>query len=288
MGKIFNLFFLILLFLSINTGCQSAGFDGQSALNYIETQIAIGPRIPGTEYSQDFQKILSSELSALGWIVEKQDFSFGGKSLANMIAKNSDRPPTIILGTHYDTRALSDQDPIEAFRTTPVPGANDGASGTAVLLELARHLSAYPESLWLVFFDAEDQGHIDNWEWSVGAQFFADQLTTIPDEVIIIDMIGDSDLNIYLEKNSSPEISDKIWSVARELGFDDHFIFEYKNAIIDDHLPFINKGISAVLIIDLDYAFWHTTQDDLEHVSADSLEIVGNVILEYLARRPAN
>jgi Zn-dependent M28 family amino/carboxypeptidase len=272
----------------MNTSCLSAGFDGQNALNYIETQVAIGPRIPGSENSQVFQQFLTSELSTLGWIVEKQGFSYGGKHLTNIIAKNSDEPPTVILGTHYDTRALSDRDPIESFRTTPVPGANDGASGTAVLLELAQHLSSYPESIWLVFFDAEDQGHIDNWEWSVGAQYFADQLNAYPDEVIIIDMIGDSDLNIYFEKNSSLEISDKIWSIAEELGFDDHFIPEDKFSIIDDHLPFINKGVPAALIIDLDYTYWHTTQDDLEHVSAGSLEIVGKVLLEYLVRKSVN
>ena len=272
----------------MNTGCISAGFDGQNALNYIENQVAIGPRIPGSENSQVFQQFLTSELSTLGWIVEKQGFSYGGKNLTNIIAKNSDEPPTVILATHYDTRALSDRDPIESFRATPVPGANDGASGTSVLLELAQHLSSNPESIWLVFFDAEDQGHIDNWEWSVGAQFFADQLHAYPDEVIIIDMIGDNDLNIYFEKNSSLEISDKIWSIAEEFGFDDYFIPEYKYSIIDDHLPFINKGVPAVLIIDLDYPYWHTTQDDLEHVSADSLEIVGKVLLEYLIRRSTN
>ena len=218
----------------------------------------------------------------LGWETEIQEFEHKDVQLTNLIAKNSPAPPAIILGTHYDTRTFSDRDPDEDKIATPVPGANDGASGTAVLLELAHNLLNNDQSIWIVFFDAEDQGNINGWDWSVGSQYFADRLSHQPEKAIIIDMIGDTDLNIYYEGNSSDELAKNIWDIAEKLGYGDSFIKETRYSVIDDHLPLLNNGIPTTLIIDLDYEKWHTTQDNLDHVSADSLKKVGSVLLTFL------
>ncbi len=272
---------LFLLF----TSCQPNSFDGSRAFSYIETQVAFGPRIPGSLRSQDFQSYLLKELSKFGLTAERQDFTYKRTSLTNIIAKNSSQPPQIILGTHFDTRAISDRDPDPSNRSIPVPGANDGASGTAVLMELAPHLANHEKSIWLVFFDGEDQGGLNGWEWSIGAQFFVDRLSDYPEEVVIIDMIGDKDLNIYYEANSSEKIRGEIWGIAENLGFEHTFIKEQKYAVIDDQLPFINAGIPAVLIIDLDYEKWHTSEDNTANVSENSLKIVGDVLLNFLDHR---
>ncbi len=203
-----------------------------------------------------------------------------------MIAKRGSGTPWIILGTHYDLRLLSDQDPNPTLIQTPVPGANDGASGVAVLLALARSL---PQSLgfqtWLVFFDAEDNGDIPGWDWLLGSQVFVKSLTSHPDKVVVIDMIGDADLNIYMERNSNPDINNSIWAEAASLGYSSSFIDQYKWSMEDDHTPFLKAGISAVDIIDFDYPYWHTTQDTPDKVSSKSLQIVGNTLWNWLVNQ---
>lgn len=278
-------FFYILLILAFLSSCRVREFNGEIALSTIETQIAFGPRIPGSEATGNFIEFLTNELSSSGLSVEQQSFLYRNTPLTNVIAKTTTSPPEIIIGTHFDTRAISDRDPDPSKRATPVPGANDGASGTAILLELAAKISGHEKSIWLVFFDGEDQGGINEWDWSAGAQYFANQLTIFPEEVIIIDMVGDSDLNIYYEANSSKTERNRIWEIANQLGYNDNFISEEKYSVMDDHIPFINLGIPSVLIIDLDYEKWHTSEDNIDHVSEKSLGIVGEVLLEYLSQK---
>lgn len=134
-------------------------------------------------------------------------------------------------------------------------------------------------------FDGEDQGRINDWDWSVGAQYFADQLETYPQEVVIIDMIGDADLNIYKEKNSDLELTRQIWDTAQSLGFRRTFINREKYAMIDDHLPFANLGIPSCLLIDFDYPYWHTQADTLEKISKESLGSVGQVLFEWISSK---
>ena len=192
----------------------------------------------------------------------------------------------IILGAHYDSRLRSDYDPDPEKQTTPVPGANDGASGVAVLLELARVLPVETgHEIWLVFFDAEDNGRIDDWDWILGSRAFAASLQAKPDAVIIVDMVGDADLQLPLEQNSDPVLSQQIWQIAAKLGYA-QFIPEYKYSILDDHIPFIELGIPAVDIIDIDYAYYHTTQDTPDKVSAQSLHAVGDTLLKWLLNSP--
>ena len=125
------------------------------------------------------------------------------------------------------------------------------------MLEIAHIFQENNPNVWLVFFDGEDQGGLNNWDWSAGAYHFVESLAYSPDAVIVIDMIGDKDLQIYKEVNSSRPLKNKIWDLASDLGYQNIFINAEKYAIVDDHQPFLEKGIEACLIIDLDYPSWH-------------------------------
>jgi Zn-dependent M28 family amino/carboxypeptidase len=182
------------------------------------------------------------------------------------------------LGAHYDTRIFADNDPDPSNHSLPVPGANDGASGVAILLELARVLPEDSVPVWLVFFDAEDNGRIDTWDWILGSTEFVENNPVQPQAVVIVDMIGDADLNIYKEKNSNSELTNEIWNIAKSLEYDSVFFPEYKHSMIDDHTPFLRAGIPAVDIIDFDYPYWHTLQDTPDKVSGASLQAVGETL----------
>ncbi|OQX63222.1 MAG: hypothetical protein B5M51_05260 [Anaerolinea sp. 4484_236] len=191
----------------------------------------------------------------------------------------------VILGAHYDCRIYADHDPDLSKRKQAVLGANDGASGVAVLLELARSIPKESASIWLVFFDAEDNGNIPGWDWILGSRAFVEGYEIAPQAVVIVDMIGDADLNIYKEKNSNPELTAEIWAQAAELGYEDVFIPEEKWGMLDDHTPFLEAGIPAMDIIDFDYPYWHTTADTTDKISAQSLQAVGDTILGWLKSR---
>jgi Zn-dependent M28 family amino/carboxypeptidase len=257
---------------------QSVSFDGQRAYADVKTQVAFGPRIPGTDGHVKVQEWMRRELESAGWTVEIQKSEAMGHPVENIVAKRGDDPPQIIIGAHYDSRMLADNDPDLANRTKPVPAANDGASGVAVLLELARSLPANTVPVWLVFFDAEDNGRIEGWDWILGSREFVKNNALKPQAVVVVDMIGDADLNIYREYNSNREITDQIWNVAKGLGYEKQFINQIKFTMLDDHTPFLEADIPAVDIIDFDYPYWHTTQDTPDKVSAASLRAVGETL----------
>ncbi len=269
-----------LALLITTVGCQPASayaqnaaapaFDGSHAFNYAETLMSLGPRIPGSAGSQASLDYIRSELQSYGWQVEIQSFDHKGVTLNNIVAYQDPNAAQVLIGAHYDTRAISDQENDPELQKLPVPGANDGTSGTAVLLELARSLKGKAGSVWLVFFDGEDQGHINDWDWSVGAQHFADHLKVTPQNVIVIDMIGDADLAIYREKQSDKDLCDGIWNTAEQLGLGGSIINQEKYAMLDDHLPFIKRGIPACLLIDFDYPYWHTQSDTWQQSRLES------------------
>jgi glutaminyl-peptide cyclotransferase len=275
---IINILAVLLLFL----GCSSDQFEKSNIIDHIEKQLSFGPRLPGSYASQLAANYFRENLESNGWKVEFQEFEFGGKTLRNVIAKNSSNPPKLIIGTHYDTRQFSDQDSEKIEQTFPVPGAIDGASGSALILELSEHIFKMDKSIWLLFFDGEDQGKINGWEWSIGADYFVSELDKTPDQVVILDMLGDDDLQVFKEKNSDPALSNEIWTAAKKIGFGNYFKDKQKYALIDDHLPFVNQGIPASLLIDFDYPYWHTTSDTLDKVSIRNLEIVFEVMLEWI------
>jgi glutaminyl-peptide cyclotransferase len=280
--------FGIILFLNSNTQ-PTEKFDGERAWQDVYYQTELGPRIPGSQAHAETVKWIQEQLIEASWLAEIQEAEMMGHSIYNVIARRpeNDVPedPWLILGAHYDSRIYADRDPDPQKRKMPVPGANDGASGVAVLLELARVL---PEDLqknvWLVFFDAEDNGNIPGWDWILGSRAFVEHLEEMPDAAIIVDMIGDADLNIYMERNSDTELLTAIWTQAEELGYADQFIPVYKYSILDDHTPFIEAGVPAADLIDFDYPYWHTTEDTADKVSLDSLQAVGDTLLAWLTR----
>jgi Zn-dependent M28 family amino/carboxypeptidase len=256
-------------------------FDGQSAMRFAQTQCDIGPRPTGTKEgiaTGDF--IIKNIPSA--WTIESQTFEYRGKPIRNIIAKRG-QGNLIIIGAHYDTRPRADQDPMNP--NEPIIGANDGASGVAVLLELARTLPlTINKEIWLAFFDAEDMGGIDGWPFSVGAEYVANSLKTKPQAVIVLDMIGDRDQQIYYEGNSNPDIQKAFFNTAAELGYRANFIPEIKWHMTDDHTPFLARGYPAIDVIDFDYPYWHTLQDTCDKISAESLERVGRTVQRWLTR----
>ena len=279
---------IISLYLFINQRKQNpTKFDGQRAYRDIQYQVDLGPRTPGSKAHEDIVIWIQSELKNAGWQTQVLEANLQGHQIQNIIAKrakkNDLQKPSLILGAHYDSRLHADQDPDPLKRIQPVPGANDGASGVAVLLELARVLpSDLSKAVWMVFFDAEDNGNIEGWDWILGSRAFVDNLDSRPDAVVIIDMIGDSNLNIHFEHNSDQELSKAIWTQAASLGYTDQFIQSQKHRLLDDHIPFIQAGIPAVDLIDFDYPYWHTTADTIDKVSSESLQVVGDTLLEWL------
>jgi len=254
-------------------------FDGKRAYQDVLTQMEFGPRITGTESNQKCAGYIAEQLRQAGWSVEFQNFTYRGTLARNVIGRaNVGKGPTIILGAHYDTRRWADRDP--AHSRDPVPGANDGASGVAVLLELARvvNLGEVHHEIWLAFFDAEDNGGIDGWDWIVGSTYMANSLSIQPQAMILVDMVGDTEQDIYFDGNSDPALSQKVWQIAVQLGYGDHFIPRVKYTVIDDHVPFAQRGISSIDIIDFDYPYWHTVADTADKVSPDSLERVGQTL----------
>jgi hypothetical protein len=254
-------------------------FDGPTAYQHVLVQTQLGPRPTGSAANHQLGDYIIKELEAFGWTVEEQPFVYQGVTGRNIIGK-AGAGPVAILGAHYDTRRKADQDPDPARQDEPVLGANDGASGVAVLLELARSLDkdALDYEVWLTFFDAEDNGRLDGWEYIAGSRHMAENLKVTPEMVVVADMIGDADQQIYKERNSTPELLNRIWGIAAKLGYQDYFIPDYKWSILDDHTPFLERGLPAADLIDFDYVHWHTTQDTADKVSAVALERVGRVL----------
>jgi glutaminyl-peptide cyclotransferase len=258
-------------------------FNGERAFQDVEYQMALGPRIVGSSSHSQVIAWMEKDLAAAGWKTEPQNLQWQGQPVQNVIAKRGNGSKWIVLGAHYDSRLWADQDPDPAKRKQPVPGANDGASGVAVLLELARTLPKdLDKTIWLVFFDAEDNGDIPGYDWLLGSKAFVATLAGHPDAAVVVDMIGDKNLDIYMERNSNPGLTTQIWQQAATLGYQAEIIQSYKYSMLDDHTPFLQAGIPAVDMIDFDYPAWHTTQDTTDKVSAKSLQIVGDTLRAWV------
>lgn len=266
------------------TAIQPEYFDGESAYDYLLEQMDFGPRFPGSPGHEMVGDYIVEKMQDIGWEVEEQRFPYRGIEGRNIIAReNEGIGPVIILGAHYDSRKLADKTP---GSEEPVPGAVDGASGVAVLLELAQtiDLDRVKNEIWLAFFDVEDQGSggMPGFDWIVGSTVMADDLNIRPEAMVLVDMIGDADQQLYYERNSDPALRQRIWEKAAELGYQEFFIQEPKYSILDDHLPFARLGIPAVDIIDFDYPYWHTVEDTADKASPESLHRVGRTLEEWL------
>ncbi|MHA1448407.1 MAG: M28 family peptidase [Candidatus Hodarchaeales archaeon] len=271
----------------------STSFNGTLAYEHARFQCEdIGYRYPGSNGINLTRKYIMETISNYpGWTVNYHNFTYNGIPVVNIIADwKCDVPDANItlIGAHYDTRLVADKD--KTNPDEPVLGANDGASGIAVQLELARIIKETDInlSLRLLFIDAEDQGSggMEGWNWIVGSQKYADFLAEDPDRiaelerVIILDMIGDRDLQIYYERNSNSQIMIDLWNIALNVNAT-AFHKWYKHGMIDDHIPFRNLGIPSVDIIDFDYPYHHTIEDTMDKIDSSSLEQVGKTIEAY-------
>jgi len=269
---------------AVDTVTEPVIFDGELAYEILLDQMEFGPRWPGSPGHTMVVDYIFDVLENQGWETEEQTFTYQGLEGRNIIGRtNIGAGPVIILGAHYDTRKIADQ---TAGSTDSVPGAVDGASGVAVLLELARSLEVdeIENEIWLAFFDVEDQGSggMPGFDYIVGSTYMAGNMTLTPQAMVLVDMIGDADQQLYYEGNSDPALRGILWQIAAELGYGDTFVRERRHVMLDDHIPFVNLGIPAVDIIDFDYPYWHTIEDTADKASADSLERVGRTLEVWL------
>ncbi len=277
---------------------QLTTFDSNNAFAILKKQCEFGPRPPGSEAHIKTRDYLSTELKKYTDAVSLQPFTSEVDTVGNpqqritlhmnnIIAEFGSRhSETLLLAAHWDTRPCADKEPDKEVQLNPILGANDGASGVAVLLEIARilKLKPPPRRIVIVLFDGEDYGKSTD-QMFLGSRYFAKNMGKWkPDYGILLDMIGDKDLEIPIEQYSwvaNREYTDSIWKRAIELGLAP-FQRRIGPAIMDDHVPLIEVGIPMVNIIDFDYPYWHTLEDTVDKCSPKSLEIVGTLVLNII------
>lgn len=271
-------------------------FSADSAFAYLKRQVAFGPRVPGTPGHAAQLAWMTDFLRQRADTVILQRFTHthtktGQKlALVNVFARfNPAATQRILLLAHWDTRPTADSEDTEEKRAQPIPGANDGASGVAVLLEIANVLKKQRPDVGvdLLFTDGEDVGP-ESGDMYLGATYFAANMPGYkPLYGILIDMIGDLNPVYPMEGNSqdgAPEVIDRIWRIAEELGYKNEFPRRQGGYITDDHVPLNKAGIRTIDIIDFDYAHWHKLTDDLVNVGPRGLEVVGKVLLTAVYR----
>jgi glutaminyl-peptide cyclotransferase len=277
---------LLALVLGVQALSPVLKFDSGRAWEHLRQLVAIGPRPSGSPAIEQSRKYIKDQVSALGLTVSEQVWDdqtpIDKVHMVNLVATiPGARKERIVIAGHYDTKL---------YRQFRFVGASDGGSSAAFLLELARVLKARknPMTIELLFLDGEEArmpewGGTDN---TYGSRHYVElakrdgSLASLK-ALLLIDMIGDRDLDIRRDTNSTPWLTNVIWETARRQNLDDYFIPD-STRIEDDHLPFLAAGIPSVDIIDLDYEAWHTAKDTLDAVSARSLQVVGDVVLGAL------
>jgi len=300
-------YYLIIFLLNIiNLSCESSMpiFSGEDAFNHLVRQCDFGPRNPGSEGHQKTKNYIMQITYELADTVFVQEFDYkvegtiGEFQGSNIIARyNINAEFQVILGAHWDTRPWADRDKNKSNERRAILGANDGASGVAVLLELARILkyNHSPIGVSLVFFDAEDSGVSGiNETYCKGSIYFSKNLPFKGvNEAIILDMVGDKQLSFPIERYSlryHKKLVRNLWKRAKELGLD-AFKGNLGPAIYDDHIPLnVYANIPAIDIIDFEYPnsyinYWHTMEDIPENCSPKSLEQVGKLMIDYIYNR---
>ena len=267
-------------------------FDARRAFDLLEKQCAFGPRPPGSAAHRETQNFLFTELQKYANSVALQPHQYKTKTatlhLNNILAEFGPLTgaETLLLAAHWDTRPFADRDPKPENRDKPILGANDGASGVAVLLEIARVLKEHPppRRVVIVLFDGEDYGRSVE-DMFIGSRFFARNLGKWkPDYGILLDMIGDKDLALPIERyswNANRGYTEAIWQRAATLGLAP-FQSRLGDAIMDDHIPLIEVGIPMVNIIDFTYPYWHTIEDTVDKCSPKSLEVVARLVISII------
>jgi glutaminyl-peptide cyclotransferase len=273
---------------------QTVPFDDAWAYKSLVAQCAFGPRVPGTKPHQLCAAYIVDQLRPYVDRIQTQSFTWHDPHknidvpMANIYGLiNPSAPHRIMLCAHWDTRPTADQDFDPANRSKPIPGADDGASGVAVLLELARafHTTHPKDGVILTFWDGEDWGPGDDCMY-IGARHFAhDPADLRPDESVLIDMIGQTNLFIPEEQTSEqtyPKLVARVWNTAAALGYGANFPQRVDYSITDDHIPLIEAGIPSIDLIDFNYAYWHTLADTPDKCSPVSLGIVGRVLGSFV------
>lgn len=275
---------------------DEAAFDGHRAFSHLTAQVAFGPRVPESASIRKTREYILAELSRNGFTTGTQRFEADAEVLnrrisgENLYGVSGGRGRArYLLSAHYDSRPIADRDPNPKLLGTPIDGANDGASGVAVLLELARvvHKDPPPQPVALVFFDAEDLGvSSSSGGFCSGSRYMARNL---PPELafeagVNLDMVGDADLHIPKESNSvenAPVITEKLWIIGAEL-YPQVFLQKHGPAVYDDHMPFLESGKLYIDLIDFSYPDWHTTADKPDKCSPQSLESVGRTLNRFI------
>jgi len=315
---------VVLFALVAASGCDSikarfsgpkTAFDGQAALNYVKPQIAFGPRVPGTPAHEKEGDWIVAEMKKRTDSIIVQSWTqttAGGQKLPmrNIIARfNPKASQRVLYLTHWDTRPVANEDVNFGKRAGSFDGANDGASGVGLFFALADVFKKTPPSVGvdLAFVDGEDWGSFDpDSSGNVypdalfGSQYLANHLPDAnykPLFGVLFDMIGDANLQLYQEANSvqnAPEVVQRVWQTASELGYSGDFLSQPGLAITDDHLPLQKKGLHVIDVVDIQYGplpavhdastpsdpnYHHTTQDTFDKLSARSLQVVGDVAL---------
>jgi glutaminyl-peptide cyclotransferase len=261
-----------------------SAFDGARAFRDLETVVGFGPRPAGSETIVRTRDYIVAELEAAGFEPELDEFvattPTGPVNMVNIRAVKKGQKPGIIAVTgHYDTKLFD----------FPFVGANDGGSSTAILLEMARVADGLrlEHTLEFIFFDGEEA--VKDWtatdsvygsRYDIDRRFDNGTLRQLK-ALVLVDMVGDTDLRVLKETASTDWLKTIIWDVAQSQGYGRHFGAE-EIAIEDDHIPYLNAGIPAVDIIDFDYPYWHTAADTLDKTSAESLKVIGDVVLGSL------
>jgi glutaminyl-peptide cyclotransferase len=278
--------------------------NGREILALVEEQVAMGTRVPGTEPHQVLSRFLEERLHDSRAEVTVQQFPvrFRGSTLActNLVGVFRATPglplprPPLLVGTHYDTRIRADREPDPSRRETPIPGANDGGSGTAVLLHMLPWLSSRPlaRDVAVAFFDVEDLGNIDGKEFSLGAEWCAGHPVPgfTPAEVVALDMGGGRDMVLdidahALRQEKSLRLTREVFQIGHSRGWEPFTRDKPDRVklIISDHYPFARRGIPSCILIDIDYPQWHTLQDTPAAMSAESLGIIEGALSLFLS-----
>ncbi|MEE9373015.1 MAG: M28 family peptidase [Saprospiraceae bacterium] len=291
-------------------------FDSESAYAFIEKQLDFGPRVPGTPQHKACKAWIIATMQKMGTTVTIQDFKANFQNLkgipsTNIIAQiNPSHKKRILLAAHWDTRAISDSESNSDLKSIPVPGADDGGSGVAILMEIAKTIMKNPIDMGVdfLFFDAEDQGDsgdacIISCSWAQGAQYWSKNLIPKnykPQYGILFDMVGAKNASFYKEGHSrahaGPE-TDKIWTLANRMGYGDFFINQAHPQITDDH-RFVNE-IARIPMLDIinlkpnipSQTFqkcWHSQCDDLNGINKRTLRVVGQVTTAVLYKESGN
>lgn len=290
-----------LLAVACHNDRPQSAFDGTTALAYAKVQLDFGTRIPNSIGAQRTGDWIVAQMKTRADTVIEQRFDHVTAKgdtlhLRNILARiHPAAAQRVLYLTHWDTRPMSDLAADPARRSLPMPGANDGASGVALLIGVGDALKKAPATVGvdLLFVDGEDYGlDFSGPDVLLGSKYFATHLPSSgykPLYAVLFDMIGDKDLGIYQEPNSlqrAPEVVSLVWNEAQSLGYSRYFINSPSNqGVIDDHIPLLDAGIHTIDVIDFDYPAHHTPDDTFDKISARSLQIVGDVAVGLLTSK---